>query len=74
MPDPTPKQPKTYREACEIIARSEILTKPDGTHPTAKEIFEYSQHGELLEIPGWFILARQVLEERERQSDPNTSS
>jgi hypothetical protein len=53
----------TYKEACAVIEQSKIFTKPDGTHPTAKEIWEYSPTGELSAIPEWYEMAKKVLEE-----------
>jgi len=55
---------RTMKELCEVIAEEEIITKPDGTHPTAREIFEYSPGGELSAIPQWFVIAAAKREKR----------
>ena len=44
----------TIKEMCEAIERADFLRKPDGTAPTAREIFEYSPTGELLMIYVWY--------------------
>ena len=51
----------TLRDICELIARAQRLTNPDGTHPTAPEIFSYSPTGELWCIFYWYEEARAFL-------------
>jgi hypothetical protein len=51
----------TIGEMCEVIADSEIITKPDGTHPTAKQVFNYSPTGELFMIWDWYEQAKCVV-------------
>jgi hypothetical protein len=57
----TDSKPVTIREMCETIERARILRKTDGTHPTAREIFEYSPTGELYMLCEWHQLALEVL-------------
>ncbi len=44
----------TLGDMCKEIADSEMLTKKDGTHPTAEEIFNYSPTGELFMVFQWY--------------------
>lgn len=53
----------TGRQMCETIAKSGLLKKPDGTQPTAWEIWTHSSTGELYEIPTWYVMALRVLGE-----------
>lgn len=49
----------TFQQMCKEIAESKMLTKRDGTHPTALEIFNYSPTGELFMVYEWYsILVR----------------
>jgi len=47
----------TVKEICEFIAKTKILTRDDGTHPNAKEIFNYSPSGELYKLWEWSFAA-----------------
>ena len=48
---------------CNKIAEAKILTKPDGTYPTAKEIWKYTPKGELLIILKAYKIALQIEKE-----------
>lgn len=60
----------TLKEACELIAEQKILVKKDGTHPTWKEVFEYSPRGELFMIWEWYQIAKDQAVEK-RKTDEN---
>lgn len=51
----------TMREMCETIERADFLRKPDGTAPTAREIFDYSPSGELFMVFAWYEQAQGLL-------------
>ncbi len=53
----------TGKQMCETIVRADILRKPDGTPPTAEEIWSYSPTGELDMVFAWHKLARLALGE-----------
>ena len=42
---------------CETIVEAGILKSPDGSAPTAEQIWEYSPTGELFMIYEWYHLA-----------------
>jgi len=46
----------TMKEMCEAIEKAKILTKPDGTFPTALEIYNSSPTGEIWQIVEWYEL------------------
>ena len=48
----------TYKEMCEVIEKSKILVRSDGSHPTAEEIFKYSPSGELFMVHEWYARAK----------------
>jgi len=48
----------TLKQMCETIANTRLLTKKDGSHPTAEEIFNYSPTGELFMIWEWYAMAK----------------
>jgi len=62
------KYTMTMKEMCEIIVESGILRKPDGTSPTAREVFDYSPSGELSMVLEWFDTAMLVLAARNAKS------
>ena len=47
----------TYKQMCEAIAAAKILKRPDGSWPTAKEVWRYSPSGELFMLSVWFEMA-----------------
>lgn len=51
----------TMKEMCEKIVESDILRKPNGEAPTAREIFEYSPSGELFMVFEWYDMAVEVI-------------
>lgn len=48
----------TFEKVCIILEKAKTLTKPDSTHPTADEIFNYSPTGELFMIWEWWFQTR----------------
>lgn len=50
----------TMKEMCETIERSGILKRPDGTSPTAEEIYRYSPTGELFMVFAWYDAAKAI--------------
>jgi hypothetical protein len=50
--------PVTYREMCQVIAANmefrNKLTGESGIRMTPEQVFNYSPHGELFNIPFWF--------------------
>ena len=54
----------TMKEMCEKIVESDILRKPNGEAPTAREIFEYSPSGELFMVFEWYDKAVEVIKVR----------
>lgn len=60
----------TFEKVCTILEKSKTLTKSDGTHPTAKEIWNYSPTGELFMIwEWWFRLRLELLLKAITESD-----
>ena len=55
----------TFKAACETIERADILRMPDGSAPTAEQIFAYSPRGELAMISIWYAEACDVLKARD---------
>ena len=51
----------TGKDMCEWIVKSGILRRPDGTAPTAEEIWNYSPTGELSAVFEWYDMAVIVL-------------
>jgi hypothetical protein len=51
----------TMKQMCEHIVKADLLERPDGTKPTAKEIFNYSSTGELYMVFEWYKMACEVL-------------
>ncbi len=47
----------TWKDACNYIAESQCMKKPDGSLPSSKEIWEYSPSGELGHIYEWLLIA-----------------
>ena len=56
------------QEMCETIVRAKMLKKPDGTHPTADEIWNYSPTGELAMVYLWYEDAKMILASPEAQA------
>lgn len=56
----------TIGDMCKVIERSQILTRGNGTRPTAEEIYNYSHNGELHNIWYWYELAQSVLDEMKK--------
>lgn len=54
----------TGKEMCEKIVEADFLRNPDGSTPTAEEIWNYSPTGELFHIFEWYKTAKQILEEK----------
>ena len=48
----------TGKEMCETIVKADFLRKPDGTAPTASEIWNYSSTGELFMVFQWYEQAK----------------
>jgi len=51
----------TGKEVCELIVKADFLRKPDGTAPTADEIWESSPTGELYQVFQWFEQAKLII-------------
>jgi hypothetical protein len=47
----------SMKDMCETIVESHLLMRPDGTPPTAEEIFNYSPTGELYMVFEWYEMA-----------------
>ncbi len=55
----------TGKEMCERIVEAGILRKPDGTAPTAEEVWNSSPSGELAQVAAWYEEAVAVLAARQ---------
>jgi len=53
---------KTFKEVCEVIAESNILSNKEGINPTPEQVFDYSPTGELFMLWEWYEIAVQVIE------------
>jgi len=51
----------TMKEMCETIVAADILRYPDGSSPTARQIYESSPSGELFQVFFWYNAAKSVL-------------
>lgn len=61
LQQPAAERGITMKQMCEHIVKAGILERPDGTKPTAKEIFDYSPRGELYMVFEWYKTACEVL-------------
>ncbi len=55
----------TMKDMCETIVEADFLRSPDGTPPTAEQIFNYSPTGELFDVFFWYETARTILATRD---------
>ncbi len=59
----------TFKDMCDMIVEAGILQKPDGSMPTANEIWNYSPTGETYMIHEWYEEAKMVLLGAEENDD-----
>lgn len=50
----------SMQEMCEVIERAGFLRKPDGSRPTALEIFRHDPNGELWRVFEWYKIATTI--------------
>lgn len=58
----------TYMEMCKTIEKAAILTRRDGSKPTANEIWNYSPSGEIYMLHVWYGIAVAALSTKEEAS------
>ncbi len=58
----------TMKQMCETIVKADCIALPDGTKPTAEEIYNYSATGELIMVFEWYAIATAVLEDEQKDT------
>lgn len=62
--DGIPLEPVTFEQMCNLISETKLLVNKDGSCPTAEEIFNYSETGELSMIQDLYLEALRISETR----------
>lgn len=54
----------TMKEVCKTIVEADFLRLPDGSAPSAEEIYNSSPTGELFHVFDWYEQAKLIINER----------